>query len=111
MNPDETRIRILELIGWKGPFCKEWLREYGCEGEDVWQFCGTSPEGVRAPAPDFNSLDACAEFEAEINKCEITAKEYAAMLRHICCGNDFMFCTATPAQRCAAFLSIKGVTT
>lgn len=49
---EEKNILVAQMFGWRGPFQKEWLHEYGKEGEDVWALCGTSPESKeREPLP------------------------------------------------------------
>lgn len=49
----------IEVAGWKGPFQSEWLREHGMEGEDLFAYCGTNPQGERDVCPNFaTSADA-----------------------------------------------------
>ena len=52
------------------------------------------------------SLDACAEFERTLDR--IRRREYVRQLYHIT-ENDFGALCATPAQRCEAFLCMKGM--
>ena len=117
MNSTEKRIRIAELLEWKGPFQNEWLRERGYEGEDVYDYCGTNPQGDRDSLPNWpESRDACAEFEVGLSDCEMwdytlilagvtIAKGYFPLLSR---SETLRAMLATPAQRCDAFLRVKG---
>lgn len=97
MTPQEINERIAKLCGWKQPYSKFWTK-----GGDV----ETRP-------PDYcHSLDACREFETEID-----AKEWSDALlrviqdkRSMLSAIDARYCTATatPIERCEAFLRMKG---
>ena len=59
-----------------------------------------------AKPPNYaESLDACAEFERTLDR--IQRREYVRQLYDIT-ENDFGAHCATPAQRCEAFLRVKG---
>jgi hypothetical protein len=65
MTTEEKQIAIAKACRFSGPFGKEWLKEYGHEGEDVWAFSGTSVEGERNPVPnypaDLNAMHAAEQ--------------------------------------------------
>ena len=118
MTPQKQRIAIAEACGWKGPFQLEWLREYGREGEDVWEMCGTNPEGERAPFPDYlNDLNAMHQVEKVIvPSSEYTLSSYMFELSKIVIPagstrrgliSEYIF-HATAAQRAEAFLRTIG---
>lgn len=109
MTATEKRIRIAELRGWTRPtgdtcYGSRWL------------------ESVARELPDYlNSRDACAEFEAGLTPEERI--KYVCELHWVVPDADlslsfdmmhdnapyiFPAITATPAQRCDAFLRVKG---
>jgi hypothetical protein len=115
MTPEKQRIAIAEACGWKGPFQLEWLREYGREGEDVWEMCGTNPEGERAPFSDYlNDLNAMHEAEDTLfgsvydryyNEIAKLIDPYDSNTARFA---DFAVINSTAAQRAEAFLKTIG---
>jgi hypothetical protein len=51
---EQKTIMVAQLYGWTGPFQKEWLKDRGKNGEDLWEFCGTNPEGERDILPNLD---------------------------------------------------------
>lgn len=105
-----TDITIAELEGWSNLH-----RSVAAGGVII----GTSPTGAVAEPPRYTeSRDACAEFEADMTDEEF--RSYAEELCDLCgIGNphdnpnlDYLeirpLIQATAAQRCEAFLTIKG---
>lgn len=96
MTEQEINIAVAEELGWK--YHVYW-----------WQ----SPSGdSRTYCPPFTtSLDACAEFEKTLNSLEkITYMDRITVLvaTHYNHGYSvFDMITATPLQRCEAFLRVK----
>ena len=104
MTPEEINTLIAESLGWTvfhGTLCAV-LPDKNGEPE---------PEPV-APLPDYHSsLDACAEFEATMDKQE--QSDYICALGGLCQEPDLDdwagVCFATAPQRCEAYLKLKGL--
>jgi hypothetical protein len=108
-------VAIAETLGWKGPFGKCWLPDYGPEGEDVHEFAGTHPDGERTILPNYpNCLNAMKEAEGVL-----TSEQYGRYWRDLwlVCENEFYtlesstptlvirrIISATATQRSEAFL-------
>lgn len=120
MTPERIRIKVAEAMGWTGPFVeREWLREYGPEGEDVWGKCvGTNPQWERDQVPNYPfDLNACAEFEKTLYPDR--AEHYYNTLRAVITNNEYhgvmegyngwFMLHATALQRCEAYLRVKGL--
>ena len=119
MSPDQINQAIAELLGIKdvcNPKTGLWHligngREYGrgkgLDEDHVWKVC----------CPNYStSLDACAEFEGKLSDQvgdyehylgEITQTTGLTMRRSFV-GERFKLSTATPIQRCEAYLRMKG---
>lgn len=114
MKPEEQRIAIAEACGWKGQYGKQWLREYDKEGNDVWAFSGTCPDGELSPLPDYlNDLNAMHEAERTLDINQLS--QYADELDKICVEVHICPLThwsavvcATASQRAEAFLKTIG---
>lgn len=113
MTPEEQRIAIAEACGWTGPFQREWLKEQGREGEDLWAFSGTNPEGAREALPNYFT-DLNAMWTAEEVLTEYQRPNYARLLHDMNPGavgflaQDFRCLHATSAKRAEAFLRTIG---
>lgn len=96
MTTERIRIKVAEAMGWKHP-------EYGYmqnawrESNGSWHF-GSNV---------LDDLNACAEFEAELFKCEILWLRYRGLIYAFETHNDTAFATAL--QRCEAYLRVKGL--
>lgn len=115
MTPERIRIKVAEAMGWTGPFVeREWLREYGPEGEDVWGKCvGTNPQWERDQVPNYPfDLNACAEMEMALNwdeQLSTEADRYRYELTKVCGNDRDLIHVATALQRCEAYLRVKGL--
>ena len=131
MNATEKRIRIAELLGYK--IVRDeyfavlhapngyWGHNCGLHLSDgeIWR-------GHLEPHPELplvlpnwpESRDACAEFEASLKDDHtkqdfeiaryVHALENQVSARVPSCGWSFALATASAAQRCDAFLRVKG---
>lgn len=106
MTNEEIRIAIAESLGFK-TFDRGILFWTGrkCENGFV-EIIGNYPE----------SLDACAEFERTLTDPVDRANYIAALIRIVLSGDEklvytvaFDIVTATPLQRCQAYLNVKGL--
>lgn len=92
MTPKEINMAIAQLLGWQ---LKNgtWIHHSG-----EWDY----------ELPDFfNSLDACAQFEQTLNYNQMN--EYQNLhLADIIGKSTSWISTATPPQRCEAFLKLHG---
>ena len=102
---DQIRIAVAELCGWKKISCD-------CEGQLWGFFPGNSYESEVPNYPE--SLDACAEFEKAITTetdMGYYTENLAPKTGYAFPQTDsdlFKFATATPLQRCEAFLRLHG---
>lgn len=110
MTPQSINIAIQESLGWDMDPAE--THEWGSRGQwCVW------PHGGRIIMPKtmvpnyHSSLDACAEFEATMDKQE--QSDYICALGGLCQEPDLDdwagVCFATAPQRCEAYLKLKGL--
>jgi len=113
MTPERIRIKVAEAMGWKrkpefdytshqDPMFREHGERREMWGDDSGRLIPTS----MLPNYPFD-LNACAEFEAELFKCEILWKKYRDLIYAFETHNDTAFATAL--QRCEAYLRVKGL--
>lgn len=103
LTDDELTLKVAETCGWTG---------IKTGGLSIWT--GSRPgfkplHGIRDCVPKYaTSLDACATFEATITTGEQWEAYYSA-LDEESEREDNDPRSATPRQRCIAFLRMKGV--
>lgn len=138
MNTNEIRVKVAELCGWKWwkhdksetyLFCHPSRDKASLDDEQFkWDQCADAPDPKHfvslSGVPNYpESLDACAEFERDLRPTELW--EYTQALRKELTDYwssqarktdefrdsdwSFAFATATPLQRCQAFLKVKGI--
>lgn len=116
MNKDEMRVKCAEACGWTEIQFSTDLGYIGRQPNIVGN------ENYFVPLPNYPaSLDACTEFERTLTRDECHAYQDALIdiVRRdmpLCCeceaGKPWALrwtWHATPAQRCEAFLSVKGI--
>ena len=116
MKPEDQNATILKACGWTGPFQKEWLKDYLRDGDDLWDFCGTNPDGERAPTPDYlHDLNATHQMEKALTPMESLRYRETILWSVYWEGMEpeqvalAAPIDATAAQRCEAFLKVKGL--
>jgi len=96
MTIEQTKIAVGECCGW----------EYVCPPAGAFYAYWQKENKVTEELPNYPvSLDACAEFEAELFGSEL--KQYIRWLVDIRQTPEDAI-TARPEQRCEAFLRVKG---
>ena len=103
MTPEEINIAIAKSLGWHGNIKNI---------DDVVFGRPSNTTDRYIPIPDYHSsLDACAEFEATMDKQE--QSDYICALGGLCQEPDLDdwagVCFATAPQRCEAYLKLKGL--
>ena len=115
MTNDEIRIRIkiAESLGWKCG-CLDWSGYHVVDPQGVKRGWAGLEAVANEALPNYpESLDACAEFERtlaleEQSRYTLNLWERLIGEPHIF-KDSFKFVTATPLQRCLAYLKTKGL--
>ncbi len=124
MNAERQRIAIAELRGWT--LCQPrashtglpWISGMNPKPDVITLVVPCDGSPPRAPneadygfetLPNYpEDLNACADFEESLSLYEQT--EYKKHLIEVTDSTEFLLLHAKPAQRCAAYLRVKGVT-
>lgn len=113
MSDQEINEAIANAVGWT---------DVRANYQDTGRILGRPPDArpdgltMHREVPNFtNSLDACASFERTLEARHFNsyvnniAEQYDAEGYMSPEQSDFALCTATPLQRCEAFLRMKGL--
>jgi len=114
MSPDAVRVKIAEVTGWHIVYRNKdgivWSLLISPEGQYIDSASGKASLSNFGGIPNYPAdLNACAEFEAWLDRDEILASDYAKRLVAMHAGNDFMSVTAKPLARCECFLRTLGL--
>lgn len=123
MKPEKMRQKIAEALGWKGPDhpdTLESIKGWWSSNRGVWWITPNGEMVMLSSVPNYpESLDACAEFESALKPA--SRHFYMCELERILgfysgpggwdMGPESLWAmvTATPLQRCEAFLKTKGL--
>lgn len=112
MTPESQRIAIAESLGWKW---KETRRHHFGAVEPIREWTNPSGDnqGIHPQIPNYpEDLNACAEMEKTLDidpdNADSPRYAYARALYNVCADKTQPF-RATAAQRCEAFLRVKGL--
>lgn len=112
MTPQEINERIAKLCGWVKSVETNTDGYQWIENREYWSFAG---RGRHLRPPDYcNSLDACSAFERDLplgyvyHLIDVLKMDRRAIVEGYDEVQVLQFMRATPAQRCEAFLRVKG---
>jgi len=116
MTPSQINQAIAELCGWehypaKSVYSKRFGKSFDID--EKWK----APDSTEHDELRFTtSLDACAEFEGKMD--DVAEENYTIQLNRLIQRDNpnrrgpgvimFLMATATPLQRCEAYLRMKG---
>jgi len=121
MTDEEINVKVAEKMGWQhqlttvdSPVEKDGMRLPNYFGPSIEAWWHPTIEGVWVNPPKFTtSLDACSQFERTLTDKEI--KGYIECLKDLLRAHMNSYrsvwakITASPLQRCKAYLIVKGV--